>query len=62
MMHPHLPGSRPIAVPGIGFSQSISMGPEVGDPAAFRDLPPLARAIERIFWVPSLQPRFGCRS
>jgi hypothetical protein len=60
MMYPHLPGPRPLAVPGIGFPQTISV--EVGDPAAFRDLPRLARAIERIFWVPSLQPWFGCRS
>jgi hypothetical protein len=44
MMHPHLPGPWPLAVPGIGFSQSISVGPEVGDPAAFADLP---RLIER---------------
>ena len=62
MMHPHLPGPRPLAVPGIGFSQSISMGPEVLEPAAFGDLPPLTRVIERIFWVSSPQPWFGCRS
>jgi hypothetical protein len=62
MMHPHLPGPRPLAVPGIGFSQSISMGPEVLEPGAFGDLPPLTRVIERIFWVPSPQPWFGCRS
>jgi len=59
MMHPHLPGPRPLAVPGIGFPQNIAVGPEVLEPTAFRDLPPLA--IERIFWVPSLQPWFGCR-
>jgi hypothetical protein len=41
MMHPHLPGPRPLAVPGIGFSQNISVGREVVDPAAARDLPPL---------------------
>ena len=62
MMHPHLPGPRPLAVPGIGFSQTISMGPEVLEPTAFRDLRLLTRAIERIFWVPSPQPWFGCRS
>ena len=56
MMHPHLPGPRPLAVPGIGFSQSISMGPQVDDPAVLGDLRPLTRAIERIFWVPSPQP------
>jgi hypothetical protein len=52
MMHPHV-GPRPLAVPGIGFPQNISVSPEVVDPA---DLPPLTRAIERIFWVPSPQP------
>jgi len=57
MMHPHLPGPR-LAVPGIGFPQNISVGPEVVDPAALGDLPPLTRAIERIFWVPSPQPWF----
>ena len=51
MMHPHLPDPRPLAVPGIGFSQSIPMGPEILDPAAFRDLPPL-RPVERIVWTP----------
>ena len=56
MMHPHLPGPRPLAVPGIGFPQNISMVPEVVDSVAFGDLPPLTRAIDRIFWVPSLQP------
>ena len=61
MMRPHLPGPRPLAVPGIGFPQNISVGLEVLDPAAFRDLPPL-RPIERIVWVPSPQPRFGFRS
>src|SRR5262245_24543020 len=62
MMHPHLPGPPPLAVPSIGFSQNILMGPEVVDPVPFGDLPPLTRAIDRIFWVPSLQPWFGCRS
>ena len=62
MMHPHLPGPRPLAVPGIGFPQNISVGREVVDPEAFGDLLPLAWAIERIFWVPSLQSWFGCRS
>ena len=38
MMHPHLPGPRPLAVPGIGFPQSISIAPEAADPAAFGDL------------------------
>ena len=62
MMHPHLPGPPPLAVPGIGFPQNILVAPEVVDPVPFGDLPPLTRAIDRIFWVPSLQPWFGCRS
>src|SRR5262249_2504159 len=62
MMHPRLPGPRPLAVPGIGFPQNISVGREVVEPEAFGDLLPLAWAIERIFWAPSLQPWSGCRS
>jgi hypothetical protein len=38
MMRPHLPGPRPVAVPGIGFPQSIPIGPEVAGPGAFGDL------------------------
>jgi hypothetical protein len=38
MMRPHSPSPWPVAVPGIGFPQSISIGPEVADPAAFGDL------------------------
>ena len=57
---PSLPGPRPLAVPGIGFPQNISVGLEVLDPAAFRDLPPL-RPISASFGS-SPQPRFGFRS
>jgi hypothetical protein len=28
MMHPHLPGPLPVAVPDIGFAQNISIGPK----------------------------------
>jgi hypothetical protein len=38
MMHAHLPGPRPVAVPGIGFPQNIAIGPKVLDPAGFGDL------------------------
>jgi hypothetical protein len=62
MMHPHLPGPRPLAVPGIGFPQSISLGPEALDPAAFGDLRPLTRPAERIVWIPSPRPWFAFRS
>jgi hypothetical protein len=62
MMHPHLPGPRPVAVPGIGFPQNILVGREGVDAAAFGDLSTSARSIERIFWVPSPQAWFGLRS
>jgi hypothetical protein len=38
MMHPHLPGPWPVAVPGIGFPQNIAIGPKVPDPAVFGGL------------------------
>ena len=58
-MHPHLPGPRPLAVPGIGFPQNISIGSDVLAPAAFRDLSDnhrgaSTRPIDRIIWLPSL--------
>jgi hypothetical protein len=53
-MYPHLPGPRPLAVPGIGFPQNISVGSEVSEPEAFGDLAPLKRPVERLFWVPLL--------
>jgi hypothetical protein len=37
MMHPYSPSPRWLAVPGIGFPQSISVGPNVLDPEDFRD-------------------------
>jgi hypothetical protein len=36
MMHPHLQSPRQLAVPGIGFSQSISVGPNVSYLEALR--------------------------
>jgi hypothetical protein len=67
MMHPHLPGPRPVAVPGIGFPQNISIGPDVLDPAAFGALSDKhrgasTRLIDRIFWLPSLRPWFALQS
>jgi hypothetical protein len=61
MTYPHLPGPRPLAVPGIGFPQNISIGADVLDPAAFGDLSdkhPNAstRLIDRILWLPSPRP------
>jgi hypothetical protein len=62
MMHPHLPGPRPLAVPGIGFPQNITVAPEVLDPAAFGDLLASTRPIGRIVWLPSPWPWFAFRS
>jgi hypothetical protein len=57
MMHPHLPGPRPLAVPGIGFPQNISIASDVLDRAAFGDLLDIHRGaskppIDRIVWLP----------
>jgi hypothetical protein len=67
MMHPHLPGPRPVAVPGIGFPQNISIGPDVLDAGAFGDLleshrGASARPIDRILWLPSPRPWFAVQS
>ena len=40
MKHPHSPGPRPLAVPGIGFPQNISVGPEVLDPWELFEISP----------------------
>jgi hypothetical protein len=37
MMHPYSPSPRWLAVPGIGFPQNISVGPNVLDPEDLRD-------------------------
>jgi hypothetical protein len=37
MMYPHSPSPRQLAVPGIGFPQNISVGPNEPYPEAFRD-------------------------
>jgi hypothetical protein len=57
MMHPHLRSPRPLAVPGIGFSQNISIASDLLDPAAFGDLLDNHRGaskppIDRIVWLP----------
>jgi hypothetical protein len=67
MMRPHLPGPRPVAVPGIGFPQNISIGPDALDPAAFGDLSDKHRGAstglnDRIFWLPSPRPWFALQS
>jgi hypothetical protein len=66
MMHPHLPSPRQLAVPGIGFPQNFSIGPNVPDLAAFRDwsddqfgAPP--QPIDRFALLPSPGPWFAAR-
>jgi hypothetical protein len=66
MMHPHLPSPRQLAVPGIGFPQSISVGPEVLDLAAFRDrsddqFGTTTHPTDRIAWCLSPRPWFAAR-
>ena len=67
IMHPHLPGPRPLAVPGIGFPQNISIASDVLDPAAFGDLldnhrGASTRPIDRIVWLPLLRQWFAVQS
>jgi hypothetical protein len=67
MMHPQLPGPRQLAVPGIGFPQNISIGPDVLDPAVFRGSSDRhrdasTRLIDRILWLPSPRRWFAVQS
>jgi hypothetical protein len=67
MTHPHLPGPRPVAVPGIGFPQNISIASDVLDPATFGDLSDKhrgasTRPIGHNIWLPSPRPWFAFRS
>jgi hypothetical protein len=39
MIHPYSPSRRWLAVPGIGFPQNISVGPNALDLEDFRDRP-----------------------
>jgi hypothetical protein len=66
MMHPHPPSHLPLAVPGIGFPQTISVGPDVPDFTAFQDrsddpfvVP--TQLIDRVAWLPSPRPWFAAR-
>jgi hypothetical protein len=38
MMHPHLPSPLRVAVPDIGFAQSISISPKAPDWSGFADV------------------------
>jgi hypothetical protein len=67
MMHPHWPGPLPVAVPGIGFPQNISIGPKVLDSRAFcglggDDCGAATRPPDRIVWFPSPRPWFAVHS
>jgi hypothetical protein len=58
MMHPHSPSPPQLAIPGIGYPQNFSVGPDVLDPAAFRDwsdkqFDAPMQPIDRIAWRPS---------
>jgi hypothetical protein len=66
MMHPHLPSPRQLAVPGIGFPQNFSIGPELLDLTAFRDwvddqFDAQPQPIDRSAWRPSPWPWFAAR-
>jgi len=67
MLHPQLPSPRPVAVPDIGFAQSISIGPREPVSCRFADLPGdhcsgATRPPDRIVWLPSPQPWFALQS
>jgi hypothetical protein len=64
MTHPHLPGSRPIAVPGIGFPQNISVDPEGVHSGVLADLSDKRprRPLDRIVWLPLPCPWFAVLS
>src|SRR3977135_3508746 len=66
MMHCYSPSPRQLAVPDIGFPQSRSVGPDVLDPAAFRDwsddrFDAPSQPIDRIAWLPLPRPWFAPR-
>jgi len=66
-MHPHLPSPLPVAVPDIGFAQSISIGPKAPDSSGFADLPGdhwgvAPRPPDRVVWLPSRRPWFAVQS
>jgi hypothetical protein len=66
MMHSHSPSSTQLAVPGVGFPQTFSIGPDVLDPAAFRDLSDdqfgtRTQLTDRIGWRPMPRLWFAAR-
>ena len=67
MMHPHLPSPLPVAVPDIGFAQSISVSPKAPDSSGFANLPGdycdvATRPLDRIVWLPTPRPWLALHS
>jgi hypothetical protein len=67
MMHPHLPSPLPVAVPDIGFAQSISVSSKASDSSGFANLPSdrcgvTTRPLDRIVWLPTPRPWFALHS
>jgi hypothetical protein len=67
MMHPHLPSPLPVAVPDIGFAQSISISPKAPDLSGFADVSGdhygvATRPPDLMVWLPSLRPWFAIHS
>ena len=65
MMHLHLPSPLPVAVPDIGFAQSISISPKAPASSGFADVSGdgvATRPPDRIVWLPSLRPWFALHS
>jgi hypothetical protein len=67
MMHPHLPSPLPVAVPDIGFAQSISIDTKALDSSGFAVLSgnhcgAATRPLDRIVWLPSPRPWFAVQS
>jgi hypothetical protein len=59
-----LPGTRPLAVPDIGFPQNISISLQVLDPPDFTGMSDShsggsTRSIDRVVWLPSPRPWFA---
>jgi hypothetical protein len=65
MMHPHLPSPLPVAVPDIGFAQSISISPKAPDLSGFvsgNHSGVATRPADRGGWLLSLRPWFALHS
>ena len=66
MMHNHSPSPWQLAVPGIGFPQSISIGRDMLEPSVFQDLrddrfDEPRQPVRRLERTPSTRPWVGLR-